>query len=82
MPQIEVAFDIDANGILNVSARDKATGREQKITITGGSGLSKEEVEKLQREAETTPRRTRPAANDRGPQHRRQPGLQRREDAA
>ena len=52
MPQIEVAFDIDANGILNVSAKDKATNREQKITITAGSGLSKEEVEKLQREAE------------------------------
>ncbi len=53
VPQIEVAFDIDANGILNVSARDKATGREQKITITAGSGLSKEEVERLQREAES-----------------------------
>jgi molecular chaperone DnaK len=52
VPQIEVAFDIDANGILNVSARDKGTGREQKITITAGSGLSKDEVEKLQREAE------------------------------
>jgi len=52
VPQVEVAFDIDANGILNVSARDKATGREQKITIQAGSGLSKEEVEKLQREAE------------------------------
>jgi molecular chaperone DnaK len=52
MPQIEVTFDIDANGILNVSARDKGTGREQKITITAGSGLSKEEVEKMQREAE------------------------------
>ena len=52
MPQIEVTFDIDANGILNVSAQDKATGREQKITITAGSGLSKDEVEKLQREAE------------------------------
>ena len=52
VPQIEVAFDIDANGILNVSARDKGTGREQKITITAGSGLSSEEVEKLQREAE------------------------------
>ncbi|HKZ55985.1 MAG TPA: Hsp70 family protein, partial [Anaerolineales bacterium] len=52
VPQIEVAFDIDANGILNVSARDKATAREQKITITAGSGLSKDEVEKLQREAE------------------------------
>jgi len=52
VPQIEVTFDIDANGILNVSAKDKATGREQKITIQAGSGLSKEEVEKLQREAE------------------------------
>jgi molecular chaperone DnaK len=52
VPQIEVTFDIDASGILNVSARDKGTGREQKITITAGSGLSKEEVEKLQREAE------------------------------
>ena len=47
-----MAFDIDANGILNVSAKDKATNREQKITITAGSGLSKDEVEKLQREAE------------------------------
>jgi molecular chaperone DnaK len=52
VPQIEVTFDIDANGILNVSAKDKATNREQKITITAGSGLSKEEVEKLQQEAE------------------------------
>ena len=52
LPQIEVSFDIDANGILNVSAQDKATGREQKITITAGSGLSKEEVEKLAQEAE------------------------------
>jgi molecular chaperone DnaK len=53
VPQVEVTFDIDANGILNVSARDKGTGREQKITITAGSGLSKDEVERLQREAET-----------------------------
>jgi len=52
VPQIEVAFDIDANGILNVSAKDKATSKEQKITIQAGSGLSKEEIEKLQREAE------------------------------
>jgi molecular chaperone DnaK len=52
VPQIEVSFDIDANGILNVGARDKATAREQKITIQAGSGLSKDEVEKLQREAE------------------------------
>jgi len=53
MPQIEVTFDIDANGILNVKAHDKGTGREQKITITASSGLSKEEVERMQREAET-----------------------------
>ena len=52
VPQIEVTFDIDANGILNVSAKDKATNREQKITITAGSGLSKDEIEKRQREAE------------------------------
>jgi molecular chaperone DnaK len=53
VPQIEVAFDIDANGILNVSAKDKATGKEQKITITATSGLSKEEVERLVRDAQT-----------------------------
>jgi molecular chaperone DnaK len=52
-PQIEVAFDIDANGILNVSAKDKATNKEQKITITASSGLSKEEAEKMRVEAES-----------------------------
>jgi molecular chaperone DnaK len=52
LPQIEVTFDIDANGILNVKARDKGTGKEQKITITASSGLAKEEVERMQREAE------------------------------
>jgi molecular chaperone DnaK len=52
IPQIEVTFDIDANGIVNVSARDKGTGREQKITIQSSSGLTKEEIEKMQREAE------------------------------
>ena len=52
VPQIEVTFDIDANGILNVSATDKGTGREQRITITASSGLSKEETERLIREAE------------------------------
>ncbi len=52
IPQVEVTFDIDANGILNVTARDKATGREQKITITASSGLSKSEVERMVREAE------------------------------
>lgn len=52
VPQIEVTFDIDANGILTVKARDKGTGKEQKITITDTSGLSKEEVERMRREAE------------------------------
>jgi len=52
IPQIEVTFDIDANGILHVKARDKATGKEQKITITASSGLSKEEIEKMRAEAE------------------------------
>ena len=50
LPQIEVAFDIDANGILDVSAQDKATGREQKITITASTNLSKDEVERLREE--------------------------------
>jgi molecular chaperone DnaK len=52
VPQIEVKFDIDANGILNVSATDKGTGKEQKITITASSGLSDEEVEKMKQDAE------------------------------
>jgi molecular chaperone DnaK len=52
VPQVEVTFDIDANGILNVSARDKATGREQKITITASSGLSEAEIQKMVKEAE------------------------------
>ncbi|MFA5359388.1 MAG: molecular chaperone DnaK [Patescibacteria group bacterium] len=52
IPQVEVSFDIDANGILNVKAKDKATNKEQKITITASSGLNKEEVEKMKKEAE------------------------------
>lgn len=52
VPQIEVTFDIDANGIVSVSARDKATGKEQRITITASSGLSKEEIEQMVRDAE------------------------------
>ncbi len=59
VPQIEVTFDIDANGILNVAAKDKSTNNEQKITITSSSGLSKDEVEKMAREAESN------AADDR-----------------
>ncbi len=52
VPQIEVTFDIDHNGIVNVSAKDKATGKEQKITVTGGSGLPKDEIDKMTKEAE------------------------------
>ena len=52
VPQIEVTFDIDANGILNVSAKDLGTGKEQKITITASSGLSKDEVERMRKDAE------------------------------
>ncbi|PHO09726.1 molecular chaperone DnaK [Malaciobacter canalis] len=53
VPQIEVTFDIDANGVLNVSAKDKGTGKENKITISGSSGLSDEEIEKMVQEAES-----------------------------
>ncbi len=53
VPQVEVTFDIDANGILNVRAQDKGTGKEQKITITASSGLSKDDVEKMRRDAES-----------------------------
>ena len=53
IPQVEVTFDIDANGIVNVQAKDLGTGKEQKITITSSSGLSKDEVDKMMREAES-----------------------------
>ena len=53
VPQIEVTFDIDANGIVNVSAKDLGTGKEQKITITASSGLSKDEVDRMMKEAES-----------------------------
>jgi molecular chaperone DnaK len=52
MPQIEVTFDIDANGILHVSAKDLGTGKEQKITITASSGLNKDEIERMRKDAE------------------------------
>jgi molecular chaperone DnaK len=52
MPQIEVSFDIDANGIVNVAAKDMATGQEQKITISGSSGLSKDDVERMVKDAQ------------------------------
>ena len=51
VPQVEVSFDIDANGIVHVSAKDKATGKEQKITITSSSGLNKEEIDRMVQEA-------------------------------
>jgi molecular chaperone DnaK len=53
VPQIEVAFDVDANGIVNVSAKDQASGKEQKITITASSGLSKDEVDRMVKEAQS-----------------------------
>jgi molecular chaperone DnaK len=53
IPQIEVTFDIDANGILNVTAKDNATGKDTRITITSSSGLSKEEVERMAKDAES-----------------------------
>ena len=59
VPQIEVTFDIDANGIVNVSAKDKGTGREQKITIQSSSGMSKEDIDRMVDEASTRLRRTR-----------------------
>jgi molecular chaperone DnaK len=52
MPQVEVTFDIDANGILNVSAKDQATGKQQAITITASSGLTKDDISRMVREAE------------------------------
>ncbi len=52
MPQIEVSFDLDANGILNVSAKDKATGKEQSIVIKASSGLSDEEIDQMVKDAE------------------------------
>jgi molecular chaperone DnaK len=52
MPQIEVTFDIDANGIVNVSAKDTATGKEQAMTITGGTALAKDEIDRMMQEAE------------------------------
>jgi molecular chaperone DnaK len=52
VPQIEVAFDIDANGIVNVTAKDMATGKEQKITVSGASGLAKDEVDRMVKDAQ------------------------------
>ena len=62
VPQIEVSFDIDANGIVHVSAKDRGTGKEQSMTISGGSALPKEDIDRMVKEAEATPRRTRSVA--------------------
>ena len=63
VPQVEVAFDIDANGIVNVTAKDMATGKEQKITISGSSGLSKDDVDRMVKDAEAHAAKTRIAAS-------------------
>ena len=82
MPQIEVTFDIDANGIVNVSAKDKGTGKEQKITITASSGLSKDEVDRMMREAEAHAEEDKKrAGRDRGAQPGGRADLPDREDA-
>ena len=62
VPQVEVTFDIDANGIVNVRARDKGTGREQRITIQASSGLAKDQIERMVRTRSRTPTRTSAAA--------------------
>ena len=62
VPQVEVTFDIDANGIVNVSAKDLGTGKEQKITITASSGLTEDEIEKMVKDAEAARRRGQEAA--------------------
>ena len=82
IPQVEVTFDIDANGILNVTAKDKATNNEQKITITSSSGLSKDEVEKMAKDAESHSADDKQAqGRNRRAQPRRLDGLPGREDA-
>ena len=82
MPQIEVTFDIDANGIVNVSAKDMATQKEQKITITASSGLSKDEVDRMMKEAESHADEDQQAqGGDRDAQPRRPGGLRRGADA-
>ncbi len=81
VPQIEVAFDIDANGIVNVSAKDMGTGQEQKITITGTTALSDEEVDRMVKDADIACRRGPEAqGRGRGAQHRRQPRVCHGED--
>ena len=81
MPQIEVTFDIDANGILNVSAQDKATGKQQNITITASSGLTKDEIERMVKEAEANAAEDAKTGGDRGQEPDRLARLLDRADA-
>ena len=82
VPQIEVTFDIDANGIVNVSAKDLGTGKEQKITITSSSGLSEDEIKRMVERRRVQRREDKKRAQaGRDPQPARQPGLLDREDA-
>ena len=78
MPQIEVTFDIDANGIVNVSAKDKATGKEQPIRIQASGGLSEADIERMVKEAEEHAEEDKKRREaDRGQEPRRQPDLHR-----
>ena len=82
VPQVEVTFDIDANGIVHVSAKDLGTGREQQMTITGGTALGKDEIDRMMKEAEAHAEEDRHAARGgRGPQQRRLARLPDREAA-
>ena len=82
VPQIEVTFDIDANGIVHVSAKDRATGKEQSMTITGQSSLDKDDIDRMVRDAEAHAEDDRDRrGGGRGPQPGRQPRLPDREDA-
>ena len=81
MPQIEVTFDIDANGILHVSAKDKATGKEQSIRIEASSGLNEDEIQKMVKDAEAHAGEDKaPRGDGRGPQPGRRAGLRDREE--
>src|SRR5665648_791768 len=82
IPQIEVAFDIDANGIVHVSAKDLGTGNEQKITITASSGLSEQDIERMMKDAESHADEDKKARARRRQEQRREPRLQHREVAA
>ena len=81
VPQIEVTFDIDANGIVNVSAKDLGTGKEQKITITASSGLSKDEVDRMMKEAESHADEDKKRQEEIETRNQRRPGGLRRREA-